>query len=285
MTAATFTAGSELPVRSLIANNFAFESENRIHSDDVAAQYGFKGGLVPGVGVMAYMTQPVVVALGRDWLERGRIAARFIQPIYHDERATMHATVESESPLCFKLEVRNAAGEPCGIGQASLPDELPAPPDPAAYPKAAMPAAEKRLPARISSMTAGETVLGSLECEASWQTPLEGPDPFIKAVCDPLPIYQGESAACHPALIAAYANRILKENVDLGPWIHTASVAQFFALPKEGASVSLRGKVADTFEKRGHEFVELDLALFDATDRPLVHIVHTAIIHPARVQS
>ena len=88
MTATTYRTGSRLPVRSVIANNFAFESDNRIHADDVAAEYGFRGGLVPGVGVFAYMTQPVVEALGRDWLERGRIAARFIKPVYHDDSGT-----------------------------------------------------------------------------------------------------------------------------------------------------------------------------------------------------
>ena len=33
------------------AHNAATESENRIHADDVAQQYGFKGGLVPRVTV------------------------------------------------------------------------------------------------------------------------------------------------------------------------------------------------------------------------------------------
>lgn len=281
MTAASFTAGTELPVRSLTANNFAFESENKIHADDVAAQFGFKGGLVPGVGVLAYMTQPIVEALGRDWLERGHLVGKFIQPVYHDEVVTLHANVANESPLTFKLEARNAQNELCGVGEASLPDSPPTPPDRAQYPQAPQPAAADRFPPRISALTADETVMGSLECEASWQTPLEGPDPFVDAVCDPLPIYRGPEAACHPALIAAYANRLLKNNVDLGPWIHTASDVQFFALPAEGQPVSLRGKVAKTFEKRGHEIVELDLALFDAADRVLTHIIHTAIVYPA----
>ena len=33
------------------ARNPATESENKIHHDDVARQYGFAGGLVPGVTV------------------------------------------------------------------------------------------------------------------------------------------------------------------------------------------------------------------------------------------
>jgi len=285
MTAASYSAGTSLPVRSIRANNFASESENRIHADDVAAQYGFKGGLVPGVGVLAYMTQPVVEALGREWLERGRISARFIQPVYHDETVTALATVVGETPLSLKLEVRNSDGETCAVGEAELSERRPEVPDPADYPQAPMPPAAERFPPRISVLQAGETIMGTLHCDLSWQTPLEGPDAFIDAVCDPLPIYRGEAACCHPALISAYANRLLKDNVNLGPWIHTASAIQFFSLPNEGDPVSLRGKVAKTFEKRGHEFVALDLVMFDAGEQPLAHIVHSAIIHPAQRQA
>ena len=43
-----------------IAYNQATASDNRIHSDEVARQYGFHGGLVPGVTVYAYLVQPAV---------------------------------------------------------------------------------------------------------------------------------------------------------------------------------------------------------------------------------
>jgi hypothetical protein len=62
------------------AHNAATQSENKIHRDDVARRYGFQGGLVPGVTVYAYMTQPVAATLGRPWLERGTMAARFVRP-------------------------------------------------------------------------------------------------------------------------------------------------------------------------------------------------------------
>lgn len=282
MTATNYSAGSCLPDRSVTANNFAVESENRMHADNVAAEFGFRGGLVPGVGVFAYMTQPVVEALGRAWLERGRIAARFMKPVYHDECVTVHAAVKNELPLCFNVEVRNAEGEPCGVGEIELPDHPPVAPDPAAYPLRPLPSPADRYACRIDAFVSDETALGSLDFEAAWQTPLEGPEPFIEAVRDPLAIYRGKDAACHPAMIVSRANQLLKENVDLGPWIHTASTVQFFALPREGERLSLRGKVAKTFAKREHEFVEMDLAMFDSKDRPLAHIIHVAIIRPAR---
>ncbi len=53
------------------AFNQATKSENKIHEDSVARKYGFRGGLVPGVTVYAYLVHPAVEAWGLDWLTRG----------------------------------------------------------------------------------------------------------------------------------------------------------------------------------------------------------------------
>src|SRR5690349_2542169 len=67
------------------AHNADTASENQIHDDRVAASYGFRGGLVPGVTVYGYMTAPLAERLGPAWLERGGIAVRFSAPFYQDE--------------------------------------------------------------------------------------------------------------------------------------------------------------------------------------------------------
>ena len=46
---------SRLEVYRLQAYNTAKLSENKMHDDTVARRFGFSGGLVPGVDVMAYM--------------------------------------------------------------------------------------------------------------------------------------------------------------------------------------------------------------------------------------
>src|SRR5215212_7877734 len=55
----------------LTAFNTATASTNKIHDDDVAREYGFRGGLVPGVDVYAYLTHLPVREWGRAWLEDG----------------------------------------------------------------------------------------------------------------------------------------------------------------------------------------------------------------------
>src|SRR5438128_11873678 len=67
------------------AHNAATDSENKIHDDQVASAYGFRGGLVPGVTMYGYLIPPVLERLGSRWLERGVIAVRFHAPCYEGE--------------------------------------------------------------------------------------------------------------------------------------------------------------------------------------------------------
>ena len=45
---------------SATALNTAPDSENRIHGDELAKEYGFQGGLVPGVTISAYLVHPLI---------------------------------------------------------------------------------------------------------------------------------------------------------------------------------------------------------------------------------
>ena len=56
--------GTELPEYRVSATPTHDAWENKIHEDGLAREFGFRGGLVPGVTVYAWMTRPVVAALG-----------------------------------------------------------------------------------------------------------------------------------------------------------------------------------------------------------------------------
>ena len=73
------------------AYNTAKLSENKMHDDTVAKRFGFSGGLVPGVDVMAYMMHLPVARWGRSFLERGLIEARFVKPVYDGETADLRS--------------------------------------------------------------------------------------------------------------------------------------------------------------------------------------------------
>ena len=88
------------------AYNTSKQSENKIHDDTVARRFGFSGGLVPGVDVMAYMMHLPVEKWGRAFLERGLIDARFVKPVYDGEIAEL---VAEEKSGVLSIEVTAAA--------------------------------------------------------------------------------------------------------------------------------------------------------------------------------
>src|ERR1700712_3448026 len=104
------------------AYNTAKESENKMHDDTVARRFGFSGGLVPGVDVMAYMMHLPVKKWGRAFLERGLIEARFVKPVYDGESAVVSGE-EKDGLLTIAVESR---GQLCAPGSASLPAAAPA---------------------------------------------------------------------------------------------------------------------------------------------------------------
>lgn len=255
-----------------------------MHADDTAAEYGFRGGLVPGVSLYAYMTVPVMEKYGREFLARGQMQGKFLKPVYDGEAVTASARIQHDASRIV-CELHNAHGVLCAVGEASLLPS-PSPIDISRYPAAPLPPREDRLEPSIAALPTGK-ILGTLVLTVANYATVEGESgaPFVDDVRDPLPIYRGQDAVCHPAWVVAKANRVLMENVALGPWIHTASVTQYLALPAPDEPLSLRGRVAESYEKRGHEFVVLDLALFGSDDRPLAQVTHTAIVRPARVNA
>src|ERR1700745_2826464 len=109
-------AGRLEPYR-VSAFNPAKQSENKIHDDTVARRFGFSGGLVPGVDVMAYMMHLPVAKWGRAFLERGLIEARFVKPVYDGEMADVTGA-EKDGVLTIAVESR---GQLCATGSASVP--------------------------------------------------------------------------------------------------------------------------------------------------------------------
>src|SRR6202048_104637 len=98
---------SRLEACRVEAYNTAKLSENKMHDDTVARRFGFNGGLVPGVDVMAYMMHLPVAKWGRAFLERGLIEARFVKPVYDGEIANVTAE-ESDGVLSIEVESRGA---------------------------------------------------------------------------------------------------------------------------------------------------------------------------------
>jgi acyl dehydratase len=89
----------------LRAHNDAATNANKIHNDTVAAQYGFRGGLVPGVTFYTYMIYPMVQSFGEAWLTQGTANVRFAQPFYEGNQVTVSGTIQAISKTGLDLDM------------------------------------------------------------------------------------------------------------------------------------------------------------------------------------
>ena len=249
------------------AYNTSKHSENKMHDDTVAKRYGFSGGLVPGVDVMAYMMHLPVAKWGRDFLQRGLIEARFVKPVYDGELADVTGD-ESNGVLAIQVESR---GELCATGSASLP---PAAPSFSLSDFVEVAAVGERKQVDATSY-ALDKWLGAVP--RVWAT--ESARDYLADIRESDPIYAREGLG-HPGLIPRVMNKVLVDNAILGPWIHVGTRMQLLAAAHVGDELTARAKVIGNYDKKGHRFVELDALVVANGKTPLAHCHHTAIYQP-----
>lgn len=262
---------------STTAVNQAEESENRIHTDDVARRYGFRGGLVPGVTIFAYLVHPALTAWGEAWLEGGRAKVSLREPVYAGDAVHVDLARESASAYIAVAAVNGRReGEGSGVcasGDVSLPRSPPEPP------------ARRRLPfvSRDRERAAPTPdALAELQAEGlgalrvHWDA--SGPLAMYTAAADEMPPFVRPDAGglANPAFMLALANWVLAANVALGPWIHVESEVQNFRRVFRGSDLVTEASITNLFSKGGHEFVDLDVAVFE-DDSPVMRASHRAI--------
>jgi acyl dehydratase len=249
------------------AYNTSKFSENKIHDDTVARKYGFSGGLVPGVDVLAYMLHMPVAKWGRAFLERGLIEARFVKPVYDGEIAEVSAVEEADG---LTIEVQSR-GDLCATGTASLPASVPGY---SLTDYTAVPPVRDRKPVNAASYQVDKW-LGSIPRDWAGEAAKE----YLGDIRETDPIYAREGLG-HPGLLPRIMNKVLVDNAILGPWIHVGTKMQLLSAGKAGDELTARAKVIGNYEKKGHRFVELDALVVANGTTPLAHCWHIAIYQP-----
>lgn len=235
------------------AVNTAADHENKIHDDRVASEYGFRGGLVPGVTLYGYLAAGAIEHFGPDWLERGAMDVRFREPVYDGDDVTI--TVYPLDSGHIRIDAGAASGS-AWIHNESPPEIGPEHP-------------VQRRPATVDTLAPG-TILGTLTkklnlAESGMSAPLA---PAI-----------GPDRLAHPAILLALANNIVIDNYQLGPWIHAASEVRKFGSVRDGEELRVHGRIEDRYERKGHEFVVVNVLILAGT-RVLESVRHTAIWRP-----
>jgi acyl dehydratase len=258
---------SRLETYRVEAYNTAKLSENKMHDDTVAKRFGFSGGLVPGVDVMAYMMHLPVARWGRAFLERGLIEARFVKPVYDGEMADVSGE-DSDGVLSIEVTSR---GQLCATGTASLPVSAPSF-SLADFSEVA--AIAERRPVDAASYQLGKW-LGTVPRAWGGAAATE----YLTDVRERDPIYAREGLG-HPGQLQRVMNKVLVDNAILGPWIHVGSRMQLLSAGRAGDEITARARVTGNYEKKGHRFVELDALLVGNGTTPLAHCQHIAIYQP-----
>ena len=267
--------GDSLKPWTVVAQNDAADSGNEIHDDRVARQYGFRGGLVPGVTVYGYLTGPLVAAFGPEWLDRGGLRVRLRRPVYEGERVAVESRVTRVGPRTeVELTARGESGEACAVGAGWMFAEAPL--DPVPLPPYREIPATRWPPERATFER--ERVLGSVGAEWSGERAAG----YLER--DDHPVYR--SGVAHPAWLLRLANLAVDRSVAVNPWIHVSSDVQNRCRAHAGEPLETRAAVLELFERNGHAYVDLDVAVVarraDAAV-PILRATHRAIYRPRAI--
>ncbi len=260
-----------LPVYQVSAFNSAKASENKIHDDATAQRFGFKGGLVGGVHVYAYMSHMPVLKWGKDWLIRGTGEAKFGKPVYEGDIAEISAAEDAEG---MAIAV-NSCGVLCSTGRAAMPSGSVAAPSLADFPVVAP--RTNRPPADEKSMAVGDWFgMNPLTVTPEYQTQ------DIGDTRETLGVYLADGIV-HPGTILRCCNWALTHNVILPAWMHMGSQVQNLGLARVGDTLNVRARVTKNYEHKGHKWVEIDALVVANEATPVARVTHIAIYRPRQL--
>ncbi len=261
-------------------HNASTQSENRMHSDDVARTFGFKGGLVPGVTVFSHMTQPLVARYGEAWLARGTAEISFAKPAYEGELLSIHtansvdAGPTSNTLTCLKcLKCLNEQGTELARMSAALPATA-AQPDARGDSPPAPPQNER------PTVTWDLMEINQPFPALAWSPTREDNLQWCRDTRDELAVYQqGAAPLLHPGFVLRQANFVLRKRFVIPAWIHAASRITFFEALRTGADYEVRAIPEAKWNHKGHEFVRLYVAVRQG-QRTVAEVLHSAIFRP-----
>jgi acyl dehydratase len=127
----TIGIGAELPplTKSIVQRQIDCYSGVRprsIHTDpDWAREKGFRAPLAQGMMSTAYVSQMMVALLGEGFVRGGRMAVKFVKPVYVGDTLTLHGRVRAKRPEDGRTRVEvevwceNQEGVTTMVGEAS----------------------------------------------------------------------------------------------------------------------------------------------------------------------
>ncbi len=250
---------------------------NQIHGDGLARQYGFSGGLVPGVTISAYLIHPAVEAWGMAWLTRGAAHVRVKSPLY--DRETFQVCITESSNTSYRAELQRASEIVSATAEVTLVETTNPTPqrrgDPIADRDYVGPPASPESFA-ILKRHGCKAFRYQWPADSKMQTYLRTPDQMPEILRIPGPGFANMS------FILCCSNWILERNAYMNPWVHLETQSQNFRPIPTGTAIVTEMSVVNFYEKKGHKFVDVDVSLFDEQDDACLTTIKLRAIYKLR---
>ncbi len=244
--------------------NDAEESENRIHSDEMAQRLGFEGALVAGVVVFGHMTYLPIKTWGREWLTDNQAEVKFLKPAYDGQL------------LEISYEQHGSGNEtkchnPSGVLLAPMTDRSG---------KVEVNPSHKLAPS-TSPIVREEISWHNLIVDQpapafQWFADRETNDQLCDQLRDDQDIYIGDKVCVHPFWILRQCNAAFSRSFILPAWLHVGSNITFHKPLLVDQDIEVRMVPVKKWQRKGHEFVTLYIS-FIVDGEVYVEVDHTSI--------
>ena len=254
-------------------------SANQIHGDALAKEYGFTGGLVPGVTVSAYLIHPAVEAWGLPWLTRGCAHVRVGSPLYDEDM--FRVRINEQSASAYTAELVRPGEIVCATAQVSLPEPEAVPPAPV---RRGDPLANFDYvgPAASFENWAALQHSGARALRYQWGGQHDMHSYLRDASLMPALLQAGAGGYANMSFILGCSNWILASNAYMNPWVHLETRSQNYRAIAAGTVIIAEMTVVDFYAKKGHEFVDVSVALFDESDAACLSAIELRAIYKLR---
>jgi hypothetical protein len=253
------------------------DQPENIHTDTVAREMGYKGGLVYGTSVFGWATPLILEALGQDWMRDGWADVRILRPVYAGEELTI--SLEPADGGAFAMQatgpdgkVRTAAAVGRGRGawlaghHRSQRLTVEPAPDPRPLLKLATAPVGTDMPMlRAEARDRLATMFNEASTHGTGPLIVDGREVQSPAsVCGRMTWY---THACWD-----YA----------GPSLHARSQVQYLDVLGIDEPVAVAGHLVSAYERNGNHYIETDGVLYGADGREVALTCHTSIFHVAK---
>ena len=258
------------------ALNTAPNSDNKIHGDTLAKRYGFEGGLVPGVTISAYLVHPAIELWKEDWLDRGFANCCITSPLYDKETFTVDIDDSNKNRLNTTLVRSN--GVVSANAEVSITSELPYPPirrgDLVAN-------KDYRPPEATMAIWKNLQKEGCRAFRYTWGG--NNPLIYLKDSKNLPELLQPELGGfSNLSFLLGCSNWVLAGNGYMNAWLHLQTISQNYRSVKIGTDLIAEMKVNDVYAKKGHEFVDVAVDLYDEKDDECVMTINLIAIFKLR---